>query len=52
MNMGHYRLARSGNERISREFIRNLRAGIVRIHEKAVESPFLHGIPYIGAPTT
>ena len=47
MNMGHYWLARSGNERISREFIRNLRAGIVRTHEKAVESPFLHGIPYI-----
>ncbi|MDR0989477.1 MAG: glycoside hydrolase family 9 protein [Prevotellaceae bacterium] len=47
MNMGHYQLAKSGNERIRNEFIRNLHAGIRRTYEKALESPFLHGIPYI-----
>lgn len=48
MNMGHYRLAKTaGNQRISNEFIRNMRAGIQRTYEKAASSPFLHGIPYI-----
>lgn len=47
MNMGHYHLATVNNPRISKEFIRNMRTGIERTYEKAVESPFLHGIPYI-----
>ncbi|WP_321335473.1 glycoside hydrolase family 9 protein [uncultured Bacteroides sp.] len=47
MNMGHYRLAKVNNERISKEFIRNMRAGISRVYEKAIESPFLYGIPSI-----
>lgn len=47
MNMGHYHLAKVDNSRISKEFIRNMRTGIERTYEKAVESPFLHGIPYI-----
>ena len=47
MNMGHYHLAKVGDQRISKEFIRNMRTGIERTYEKAVESPFLHGIPYI-----
>ncbi|WP_455590989.1 glycoside hydrolase family 9 protein [Bacteroides sp.] len=48
MNMGHYWLAKTaGNQRINNEFIRNLRTGIQRTYEKAIESPFLHGIPYI-----
>ena len=47
MNMGHYHLAKLGNERVSKEFVRNMRAGIHRTYEKAVESPYLHGIPYI-----
>lgn len=47
MNMGHYWLAKTdGNKRLNNEFIRNLRTGIQRTYEKAVESPFLHGIPY------
>ena len=47
LNMGHYQLARNGNERVSQEFIRNLRTGIQRTWEKAVGNPFLNGIPYI-----
>lgn len=47
MNMGHYHLAKVDHPNISKEFIRNLRTGIARTYEKAVESPFLHGIPYI-----
>ena len=43
MNMGHYHLATVNNPRISKEFIRNMRTGIERTYEKAVESPFLHG---------
>ncbi len=47
MNMGHYQLAKMGNERVSKEFIRNLRSGIQRVYERAKEhdSPFLNGIP-------
>ena len=41
MNMGHVQLAREGKE----EFVRNLRSGIARTYEKAVEHPFLFGIP-------
>lgn len=47
MNMGHYHLAKAQNPNISKEFARNLRSGIQRTYEKAMESPFLHGIPYI-----
>lgn len=47
MNMGHYHLAKLGNERVKKEFVRNLRTGIERTMEKAVESPYMHGIPYI-----
>lgn len=47
MNMGHYHLAKVNHPNISKEFIRNLHTGIARTYEKAVESPFLHGIPYI-----
>ena len=39
MNMGHYHLAKVDNSRISKEFIRNMRTGIERTYEKAVESP-------------
>lgn len=47
MNMGHYLLAKNGSERVSKEFVRNLRTGIQRTYEKALESPYRHGIPYI-----
>ena len=48
MNMGHYHLAKvKGNNRLNREFLRNMHAGIHRTYEKAIQSPFMHGIPYI-----
>ncbi len=48
MNMGHYLLARAdGNERLSKEFIRNLRSGIENVYQKGKESPFLVGVPFI-----
>ena len=48
MNMGHYHLAKAdADQRVNKEFIRNLRTGIERTYQKAKESPFLHGIPYI-----
>ena len=40
MNMGHYHLATVNNPRISKEFIRNMRTGIERTYEKAVERSF------------
>ncbi|MDR3118595.1 MAG: glycoside hydrolase family 9 protein [Mediterranea sp.] len=47
MNMGHYHLAGAKDKRLSDEFIRNIHAGIHRTYEKAIQSPFMHGIPYI-----
>ena len=47
MNMGHYHLTKVNHTNISKEFARNMHSGIQRTYEKAVESPFLHGIPYI-----
>ena len=47
MNMGHYHLAKAKHPNVSKEFARNMHSGIQRTYEKAVESPFLHGIPYI-----
>ena len=47
MNMGHYHLAKIGNERLSKEFVRNMHTGIFRTWQKALESPYMHGIPYI-----
>ena len=48
MNMGHYHLGKAkADTRVNKEFIRNLRSGIERTYQKALESPFLHGIPYI-----
>ena len=49
MNMGHYQLAVSGDARIKREFLRNMRSGIERVllRAKELNSPFLNGIPSV-----
>ena len=47
LNLGHYHLAKAGDPRLRKEFIRNLRTGLERSYEKALESPFLHGVPYV-----
>lgn len=47
MNMGHYHLAKAGSSRVRSEFVRNIRAGIQRVYEKAEGTPFMYGIPSI-----
>lgn len=53
LNMGHYQLARAGrdtgNERLAKEFISNLRSGLQRTLDRAVanNNPFLWGVPGI-----
>ena len=47
MNMGHYHVACAGNERVRQEFVRNLRAGIERVKERAADNPFMWGVPGI-----
>lgn len=48
LNVGHFQIASvAGNERLSDEFIRNMRSGISRTYEKAVGNPYLFGIPAI-----
>lgn len=45
MNMGHYHIANATSGRVHDEFVRNIRAGIERVKERAVDSPFLWGVP-------
>lgn len=47
MNMGHYWLAKHKDNKVSNEFIRNMKSGIQRTYEKAQTNPFLNGIPHI-----
>lgn len=48
MNMGHYQLAKHGTDsRLRNEFVRNLRAGIDRVWQRAQGHPFLWGVPGI-----
>lgn len=47
MNMGHYQIAQLAGGRVQDEFIRNLRAGIERVRERAGNHPFLWGVPGI-----
>ena len=48
MNMGHYRLAgQTADTRLSHEFIRNMRSGILRVLERGRNHPFMWGIPGI-----
>lgn len=45
VNLGHYRLASQSSTQ--KEFLLNMRSGISRTYEKAKESAFLNGIPFI-----
>lgn len=47
MNMGHYRIARNFDGKVSAEFIRNIRSGIQRVYERGKDHPFMFGIPGI-----
>ena len=47
MNMGHVLLAMEKNERIKAEFLRNMKAGLERVRDRAGDNAFMHGIPFI-----
>ena len=47
MNMGHYRIAKNFDGKVSAEFIRNIRSGIQRVYERGKDHPFMFGIPGI-----
>ena len=47
VNLGHALLVMQDNPRISDEFLRNMRAGLSRVQERAEGNAFLSGQPYI-----
>lgn len=48
MNMGHYQLAKQkDHQKVSEEFIRQLRAGIENVYQKGLNDPFRIGVPFI-----
>ncbi len=47
MNMGHVWLSMEKNERVKAEFLRNMKAGLERVRDRAGNSAFMHGIPFI-----
>jgi endoglucanase len=47
LNLGHYYLGRDVNQKISQEFINNLRKGIEELFKKGKSNPFLIGIPFV-----
>lgn len=48
VNLGNYHLAVQNNDlRAQKEFIRNMKTGLQRVKERAGESAFMNGIPFI-----
>ena len=47
INLGHYYLGRDVNQKISQEFIDNLKQGIDKVSQKGKSNPFLIGIPFV-----
>lgn len=48
VNLGNYHLAVQNNDlRVQKEFIRNMKTGLQRVKERAGESAFMNGIPFI-----
>lgn len=47
MNMGHVLLAMEKDERVKKEFLRNMKSGLERVRERAGDNAFMHGIPFI-----
>jgi len=46
VNLGHYLLAKSDDEYISKKYIDYIRRGLQKIQERAGNEPFLNGVPY------
>lgn len=47
VNLGHYMLVEHGGEKVRREFLRNMRSGLLRVMERAGDNAFRNGIPFI-----
>ena len=47
MNMGHVLLAMQEDAKVKKEFLRNMKAGLERVRDRAGDNAFLHGIPFI-----
>ena len=47
MNMGHVLLSMEKEEKVRKEFLRNMKAGIERVLDRAGDNAFMHGIPFI-----
>ena len=47
INLGHYYLAKSDNEKLSKKYTEYMRQGLQHLKDRAVGDPFLHGVPYI-----
>ena len=47
MNMGHVLLAMEKDAKVKAEFLRNMKAGLERVRDRAGDNAFMHGIPFI-----
>lgn len=47
INLGHYYLAKSDDEKISKKYREFMRQGLQDLKDRAADDPFLSGIPYI-----
>lgn len=47
INLGHYYLAKSADRKISAKYSDFMRSGLQHIKDRAIDDPFLNGIPYI-----
>ena len=47
INLGHYYLAKSDNEAVSKKYTEYMRQGLQDIKDRAADDPFMSGIPYI-----
>ena len=47
INLGHYLLASSDDEKVSAEFAEYMRQGLQDLRDRAADEPFMHGVPYL-----
>lgn len=47
INLGHYELAGVAEQKVAREFTRNMRSGLSRVAERGTSNVWLNGVPFI-----
>lgn len=47
INLGHYYLAKSGDEKVAGKYREFMRQGLQYLKDRAADDPFINGIPYI-----